>query len=123
MKKHWTNITEDEFINAYNSYPPNWWVRFIFKHFSKTDETKDLNINNFVTGILIGLFVVGFLGTILDWSKSVISTVTIIYAVILVFIVFSIFSAIWMNNKRIRKIADKLDVSLKEYDFLVKRFL
>ena len=123
MDKHWTDITEDEFMTAYNTYPPNWWIRFAFKHFSKADEKKEMTINNFVTGVLIGLFGVGFLGSILNWSSSVIKTVTIAYAIILTLIAALIFSAVFMNNRRIKKIAKRLNITLKEYDFLVKRYL
>ena len=122
MEKHWTDITEKEFINAYNSYPPNGWIRFVFNHFSKADETKDIDMNNIVTGILIGLFGVGFLGSILNWSISIIKTVTIAYAIILGCLGILLFGAVFMNNRRIKKIANELNVTLKEYNFLVKRY-
>ena len=32
----WRDITLEQFIDAYNHYPPNGWTRFAFKYFSKS---------------------------------------------------------------------------------------
>jgi hypothetical protein len=124
MEKHWTDIKYNEFIDAYNKYPPNWWIRTVFKYFSKGNETKkNMKVSNIFTGILLGLFSLGILGTILNWSDKLIGIFTIIYSIILPLLVIFIFIGVWMNNKRIKKIAKSLNLTIREYNLISRRYL
>jgi len=124
MEKHWTDINYNEFINAYNKYPPNWWIRTVFKYFSKSNETKkNMKVSNIFTGILIGLFSLGVLGIILNWSDKIIGIFTVLYSIILPTLIIFIFIGVWMNNKRIKKIAKLLNITIKEYDLISRRYL
>lgn len=118
----WRDITLEEFMDAYNSYPPNGWIRFAFKYFSKSTERKNLKPSKWVVGILLGLFGIGMLGTILNWSKAVIGTVTLSYSILLAILVIFLLIAVWMNNKRLKKIAKKLGVNMKEFNWLSNKY-
>jgi len=112
------NITKEQFDEAYNMYPPNWWTRMAFKYFSKSTERKNMKPSITITVILGVLFMTGMLGTIMKWPRAVIGTVTICYMIVLSILVFSLLAAVWMNNARIKKIAKKLGVSLQDYNQL-----
>jgi len=112
------NITKEQFDNAYDSYPPNWWTRMAFKYFSKSTERKNMKPSITITVFLGSLFLTGMLGTIMQWPRAVIGFVTITYMIILSILVFSLLAAVWMNNARIRKIAKLLGVSIQDYDRL-----
>ena len=118
----WTKITKKQFDEAYGAYPPNKWTRIAFKYFSKSTEKKNMKPSITIVAILGVLFLTGFLGTILNWSRAVIGTVTIAYGIILALLVFSLLAAVWMNNARIKKIAKKLGVTLQEYNKLADKF-
>lgn len=117
----WKKITIEQFIDAYNTYPPNGWIRFAFKYFSKSTERKNLKLSRWLVGLLLGLFGIGFLGTILNLSRAIIGSVTIGFSVLLALLVIYLLIAVWMNNRRIKKIAKLLGVTLQEYNLLVNK--
>lgn len=115
-------ITLEEFIDAYNSHPPNSWIRFAFKYFSKSTERKNMKLNNVMTIILLSLFGFGMLGTILGWSRAIVGSAVIIYSVLLTILVLFLLIAVWMNNSRIKKIAKSLDITLEQYGYLSDKY-
>jgi len=117
-----TKVTKRQFDKAYNTYPPNKWVKFAYKHFSKETEKKDLKLSNTLVFILLGLFLVGFFGTVFNAPRALIGSVTITYSIILSVLVLYLFSAIFMNNRRLKKIAKLLGVDMKEYNRLATKF-
>jgi len=118
----WREITKDQFDNAYNQHLPNGWIRFAFKYFSKSTEKENLKLSNWLVGILLGLLVIGFIGTAADLSRAFIGTATITYGIILSVLVLYLFSAIWMNNFRLKKIMKILGVTKQEYNWLADKF-
>ena len=118
----WKKITKTQFDAAYNQHLPNVWIKFAYKYFSKETERKDMSLRNNLTFILLGLFLVGFFGTVFNVAKAIIGTATIIYSVLLSVLVLYLFSAVIMNNLRIRKIRKILGVSKQEYNALVNKF-
>lgn len=116
-------ITKEEFLEAYNKHLPNGWTRFIFKYFSKTTKPNDKWLKNIFIGVEVGLFFLGMLGTILNWSKLAIGILTIIFGTLLVILVGGAFIAVFMNNFRIRKIRKELGgISKQEYNRLVELY-
>lgn len=118
----WRDITLEQFIDAYNHYPPNGWTRFAFKYFSKSTEAKNMKLSRWFVGVLLGLFGVGMLGTILKLPRPIVGTVTIGYTILLAILVIFLLIAVWMNNARIKKIAKVLGVSLQEYNWLADKY-
>jgi len=117
-----TKITKEQFDAAYNKHLPSSWIKFAFKYFSKSTEQKDMSIKNGVAYILGGLFVFGLLGTMFNVSTVLIKATIIPYSIILAALVLYLFSAVFLNNFRIRKIRKELDINSDEYDALVSKY-
>lgn len=111
--------TKEEFVGAYTNHPPNKWVKFAFKYFSKTTEAENMKLSKSVELILIGLFLVGFLGTVLGMPEIFIKISLISFSALLSILVLFLFSAVFINNRRIKKIAKELGVSIQEYNKMV----
>jgi multidrug efflux pump subunit AcrB len=114
-------ITKEQFDTAYNKYLPNKWIKFAYKYFSNETEKKNMSLKNTILYVLFGLFGVGFICTIFGLSKPIIVTITIIYSILLVVLVFYLFSAVFLNNLRINKICEKLNITKEEYNTLVTK--
>lgn len=127
MKKIFSNfndITKEQFVDAYEKYPPNKWVVFFFRYFSKETIQKDKYLTKILQGSLISLFLLGMIGTILNMNSSFIKYVTIIFSLVLGIFVLCAFSAIFLNNYRISKIRKELGgISKVEYNVLVDKYL
>lgn len=122
VKATWEKITKEQFDAAYNKFPPSKYIQFAFKYFSKSAENKDMTINHMVTYILVGLFALGFFGTVFGAPRKLIVISTIIYLILLILLVGYLFSAIIFNNRRLDKICKELGVSREEYNALVGKF-
>ena len=122
VKEAWEKITKEQFDNATKKYPPNKWITFAYKYFSKSTVKSDLTITNIVLIVFIALFGIGFFGTVFNAPKKMILISTIIYSILLGTLVLYLFSAAFMNNTRLKKICRELGVSRKEYDKLVEKF-
>jgi hypothetical protein len=113
-------ISKKKFLSVYNSNEPNFWVKFIFKYFSK-ETSKDKLIPKKVIVVMLSLFFfLGFFGTAFNAKYELIKIVTIAYAILLSVFGLSIVSAVIMNNFRIRKIAKELNITLEKYEELLK---
>jgi len=115
-------ITKKQFDAAYNKSLPSGWIRFAYKYFSKETEKKDMSLRNYLVGILLGLFLLGFFGTVFNASHAFIGTATIIYSILLSILVLYLFSAVFLNNRRLKKVMKVLGVSKSEYNWLVNKF-
>lgn len=115
-------ISKEEFEKIYDKYPPSAFVKFIYKYFSQCTEQKDLKLSQITSWILIGLFVVGFIGTIFELSRTLIGIATLIYSGILVVLVLSTFIAAKLNDIRLNKISKELGISKEEYNNIVEKF-
>jgi hypothetical protein len=118
----WKKITKTQFDAAYNKHLPNGWIKFAFKYFSKETEKKDMSLRNNLTFILLGFFLVGFFGTVFNATRILIGAATIVYLIILSILVLYLFSAVIMNNLRIKKIIKILGVNKQEYNTLVNKY-
>ncbi len=114
-------ITKKKFESVYNKHLPNGWIRFAYKYFSNNTEKKDMSVRNSVIYPLIILFLVGFIGTAFKASKELIGIVTICYSIILAILVLYLFSAVFLNNARIKTIAKELGITKEEYNKLVEK--
>ena len=115
-------ITKRQFDKAYNNHLPGWWIKFVFRYFSRETEKKDLVLSNTLTYIMGGLFATGFFATVFNAPEVVIKWATIPLCVILLLIGITMFSGFKLNNWRIGKIRRELGVSKWEYNKLVNKF-
>lgn len=115
-------VTKRQFDKAYGKYLPNSWIRFAFKYFSKSTEKENMSLRNNVMFFLGGLFLLGFFGTVFKAAPAFIATVTITYSILLAVLVLYLLSAVLLNNRRLKKVADELDIDIIEYNRLVRKF-
>jgi len=115
-------ISRKQFNKATNKHKPNGWIRFAFKYFSKSTETKDFMLKNVLTTVLLALFGFIMVGGILNLSRTYMSIVVLSYTFLLSGLVLYLFSAVILNNIRINKIRKILGVSKEEYNYLVRKF-
>lgn len=120
--RDWKDITKEEFDMANLKYPPNKWTEFAFRYFSKNRKPKDSWVGKTVQNILIGLFLVGFVGTVLDIPKVYIAIPVFIFTGSLIALAILISTAMIMNNIRIKRIRKFLGVTNDEYNALVDKF-
>lgn len=119
---NWINITKEQFDAAYNKHLPSKWIKFAYKYFSKETENEDMDVKNTVTYVLGGLFILGMLATMLNLSDKIIRMFVIPYSILLSALVLYLFSAVFLNNFRIRKIRKELGVTKEQYDVLLRNF-
>lgn len=111
-------ISKEQFDEAYNNYLPSGWIRFAYKYFSKESESMD--VKNSVVYTLGGLFIAGMIATMLNLSDKIIKWFLIPYSIGLAILVLYLFSAVFLNNWRIRKIRKELGgITADEYNALV----
>lgn len=115
-------ITKKRFDTAYNKHLPNKWVKFAYKYFSKETEMKDMSLRNNLTIILMTLFFMGFFGTVFNLPHALIGIFTIPYGIILAVLVLYLFSAVILNNLRLKKVAKILGVTKQEYNKLAGKY-
>ena len=115
-------ITKRQFDKAYDKHLPNKWVRFAFKYFSKETEKENLSLKNYLTFTILGLFLLGFFGTVFKAAPVFIESVAIIYSILLSAVVLFLLGAVILNNRRIKKISKELDIDILEYNRLVRKF-
>lgn len=118
----WTKITKEQFDAAYNKHLPSGWIKFAYKYFSRETEKKDLALKNSLVFFLLGMFLLGFFGTVFNASHKFIGIATITYSIVLSALVLYLFSAVFLNNFRINKIRKILGVTKWEYNALVSKF-
>lgn len=118
----WKDITLEEFMDAYNTYPPNGWIRFAYKYFSRSTERKNMKPSRFISFTLLGLLLVGLLGTAFNLPHALIGIVTYAYVIGLGVLVLYLLSAVLMNKGRLKKIAKKLGVNMQEYNWLSDKY-
>jgi len=119
---NWINITKEQFDLAYNNHSPSGWIKFAYKYFSKETEMKDMAVKKTVVGVLIGLFGLGMIATILNLSEKVVGLFVIPYSILLAVLVLYLFSAVFLNNFRIKKICKELGITKEQYNALVSKF-
>jgi hypothetical protein len=115
-------ITKEEFDRSYNKHLPGAFLRFAFRYFSKSTEKKDMKVSRSIAWVLGGSFLVGFLGTVLNLPRLVIAIGTYALCAILVGLAVIILGGAWGNNLRLRKVRKILNVSRREYEWLVDKF-
>lgn len=115
-------ISLAQFDQAYNHHLPNDWIKFAYKYFSTHTEMKDMTPKKIIVGILLGLFALGMIATMLNLSDKIIGLFVIPYSIILAILVLYLFSAVFLNNWRIRNIKRELGVNKYEYDALVSAY-
>jgi len=118
-----SEITKEKFLEAYNKHLPNWWIKLIYKYFSQGTTEENMKPSKIITAILLILFVSGFFATVLGLPKAAILPIVILYAIILTALVGSMFSAVILNNLRIRKIRKKLGLTVWQYNLLADLYV
>ena len=121
-KKEFDAITKEQFDAAYNAHLPGPWIKFAFRYFSKSTVEEDFAPRQIIVGILLGLFGVGFLGTILKWGREILFPVTVGYSILLAVLVLYLFSAVFANNARLKKCMKILGCSKWQWNQLVEKY-
>jgi hypothetical protein len=78
-------------------------------------------LNKTITYILFSLFIIGFFSTAFKLPKSLVGTVTLMYALILSLLVLYIISAILLNNRRLKRVMKELNINDVEYNKLLEK--
>ena len=112
-------ISKEQFDLAYGHHDPSKWISIAYKYFSTSSEAKNLYVKKDIVYFLLGLFVLGFLGTVFNVGKFLIAMVVYPYCFVLAALVLYLFSAVILNNIRIGKIKKELGINSDEYDALV----
>lgn len=122
--QQWTYkaITRAEFDKAYDAYPPNAFVKFAYKYFSKSTEKGDMKVSKIFSWVLIGCFVAGFAASVANLSWTFVAIPTFALGGLLIAVAILIGGAAFLNNRRLRKVMKKLNVNKIEYAQLVERF-
>jgi hypothetical protein len=115
------DITEEQFMEVYNSHPENKWIKFAVKYFSSNNKQEDKWVGKISEGFLMFLFILSFIGILLEFNKIPLLIIIGLFIASTVGLGILIFGAIIMNNLRIRKICKKLSISRLEY-FLLSSF-
>jgi hypothetical protein len=114
-----STITKEQFDSAYNKHLPSKFIKFAYKYFSTSTEQKNMELKNSIAYGLLGLFLVGFLGTVFNANKTFIKIFVGLYAIILSALVLYLFSAVILNKIRIGKIKKELGITSDEYNSLI----
>ena len=122
VKKTKPKITKESLLAVYDKYPASNWIKFAFKFFSSETEKKDMSLSNTVLYILISLFMVGFIGTIFNAPRKILLVSILSYTILLSILVIYLFSAVLLNNRRIKKIYTELGITRDEYMQLVLKY-
>jgi hypothetical protein len=113
-------ISKEQFLTAYNHHLPSGWIKFAFKYFSKSTQEEDMEVKNTVVYTLAGLFLLGLIATMLNLPNKIILWFLVPYSIGLAALVLYLFSAVFLNNGRIRKIRKELGgITAEEYNILV----
>jgi len=115
-------ISKEQFDAVYNKYPANKWTKVAFRYFSTDTSPNDMSVINIIKYTLIGLFLIGLIGTILNFPRLLIGIATVTFTGILVLLGILMFGAFIMNNLRINKIRKELDITKEEYDILISAY-
>jgi len=121
-KKEFDAIAKEQFDEAYTKHLPGPWIKFAFKYFSKSTVEEDFAPRQWVTGILLGLFGLGFMGTVLEWGREFLLPVTVGYSILLAILVLYLFSAVIANNIRLKKAMRILGCSKWQWNQLVNKY-
>ena len=117
-----STITKEQFDLAYNKYLPNGWIKFAYKYFSTTTTRTNFGVNQYVSGVLGILFLLGLLATILGLYHSLVAAIIYLYTGIILALAIIISGAAIMNNLRIKKIMKVLGIDKWQYAALVGMF-
>lgn len=119
---HIDKISKEEFDTVYNFYPPNRWINFMFKYFSRKTTKEDSKYKKVLTYSIFGLFFCGLIGTIAEAPKFLIGVFFVSMSILLISLVIGSFIAFVMNQYRIIKICKELNISKTEYNLLVNLY-
>jgi Flp pilus assembly protein TadB len=115
-------VTYDQFWKAYNNHPPNWLIRNYWRFFSKDTIKTDKWAKTLFIILTLILFGIGYFSTVFKFDKIYVAIPTYVYCGLLAFVVLPGFIAGKMNQRRTKKIAKELNVSLEEYNILVNMY-
>jgi len=119
-----SNNIKFKFLKAYNSFPPNNFIKFIYKYFSLNTKKEDSWLKNTIIIFLLILFLCGFVSVAFHLKNNFNLIITYIFCVLLASLILSITTAVIMNDYRIDKIRKLLGgISKEEYYNLVTYYL
>ena len=116
-------ISEAQFMAAYNKYASNAWTKFTFRFFSTSTVQKDKWVNTALLLTMVTMLFLGFAETIAGLPKEFIAIPTYTLATLLLAIGILKGGAFIMNNLRIKKIIKTLGITQTEYNLLADVYL
>ncbi len=118
------SITKEQFLAAYNKYPPNGWTKTAFKYFSKSTKQENKWVSRIVQGIAFTLFLGGVVGAIANFNPTYMKCMVFPFCAIIVGIAIFMSGAAIMNNLRIKKIRKELGgITVAGYEALASMYL
>lgn len=115
-------ITEEQFYLVYNKHLPNKWIKFAYKYFSKETENKNIVLSKTVTSMLFALLLIGLAGTIFELQQLFINIFSITFLIMMFVLTLYLFSAVKLNNLRIKRICEELNIKVEEFSVLAMKF-
>jgi len=112
-------ITQEKFEKAVRKHKPNKFAIWVYDNFS-AKRTKEF-LRSFIIGLLIGSFIMGFVGIIVD-SRLFIMLGTFIFVVVLIFVVVVLLIAVCFHKRFVRKVCKELKVSLLNFNYYSEKF-
>lgn len=114
------DVTKEQFDNACKKYEPNNWIKFAFKYFSKDTIKEDFFVKNSLIYFFVTMFLIGFISTVFNAPRAIISIATMIFSIVLLLLVLYMSSAVILNNLRIKKICKELGIEKSTYEALTE---
>ena len=116
-------ITKEQYLAACAKYPAANWIKWTFKYFSSSAETKDLKLSKTIVNVLLIAFGAMFLGVAFNVPTAYLVPFIIIYCGLLIPMVLLMFFAAKFNNLRHDKIRKELGgITIMEYENVVNKF-
>lgn len=109
-------VKQRALIAIYKMYPPNRFVRFMFRYFSQGTEKKDFIVSDLFIVFQTVLFFAGFIIAAIAPTPQYLNWAGIFYSAFLVISWGCSGIATAMNNSRIRKIRKILLMTKEEYN-------
>ena len=118
-----SDITKEEFLNAYNECKPNKLTKFMYRYFSLSTKPSDLFLKKIVNTTLLILFGLLFLFVVINLKVEIVNVFGFIYAGLFFTYVGLRFYANDQINRIAYKVSGKLNISIDEYIIYYNRYM
>jgi hypothetical protein len=116
------SITKEDFNKVINKHKPNLFTKIMFKFFSKEDYNNKLSLSNIFTYVMIVIYFLGALGNFSKVMSYSMGFFTLLYTSLLIGLGVCIYIAKIINNVRIKKIINELNIGESAYYKLLNKY-